>query len=160
MQPVEALRQTEFFQDFDDRHFDKLMEISRLVEYPARATLFHQYDVAKDVFVVVSGKVSLATCSGQLGCRQMMEVGPGELLGWSPLLARPRLSDTASTLTPVTAMAFDGQQLLAYCAEDTTFGFEFMRRVAEVLAQRLSATRLRLLEMSGMRLPEVQVESD
>ncbi len=35
-----------------------------------------------------------------------------------------------------------------------------MRRTAEVLAQRLGDTRLKLLDASGMELPEVVLESD
>jgi hypothetical protein len=35
-----------------------------------------------------------------------------------------------------------------------------MHRAAQVLAQRLGATRLQLLDMTGQRLPEVVLESD
>ena len=44
--------------------------------------------------------------------------------------------------------------------DNPEFGFEFMHRVAMALAQRLSATRLQLLDMSGFQLPDVQIESD
>jgi hypothetical protein len=47
-----------------------------------------------------------------------------------------------------------------FCAANPTFGFEFMRRVAIVLAERLSRARLKLHELGGMFLPEFPVESD
>jgi hypothetical protein len=49
---------------------------------------------------------------------------------------------------------------MEFCRSNPTFGFEFMRRAACVLADRLSATRLQLLEHGGYRLPCVQPESD
>jgi len=157
---VESLRGVDFFHDIADEYLVKLAEIARPVEYPAHSEMFHEHDRAKDMYVIISGKVSLAICGPNVGCRQLMQVGAGELVGWSPLVGRPRLSDTAHTLKPTKALAIDGEQALALCREDPRFGFEFMHRVAIALAQRLSATRLKLLELSGLQLPDVQIESD
>ena len=81
-------------------------------------------------------------------------------MGWSPLVGRPRLYDTARTVTDVTALALDGQKLMEFCAANPAFGFKFMHRIACVLAERLSATRLQLYEMSRLNLPKFQLESD
>ena len=89
-----------------------------------------------------------------------MEVGAGELIGWSPLVGRLRLSDTAHTVTATSAIAVNGERLLALCDEHPQFGYAFMRRATQVLAGRLSATRLQLLKMTGNVLPAVQIESD
>jgi CRP-like cAMP-binding protein len=89
-------------------------------------------------------------------------VGEGDLVGWSALLGRTRLSDTACTLSPVKAIVFDGQALSAFCAEHPATGYQFMRQATQALALRLSGTRLQLLEMCGSRLPlvGVRLESD
>jgi CRP-like cAMP-binding protein len=157
---LETLRGVEFLHDIADGHLERLAEIARPVEFPARTEMFHEKDMAKDVYLIVSGRVSLFMCTRKVGCRQLMEVGAGEFVGWSPLVGRPRLSDTAVTLTPAKALAMDGEQLLSFCRQDPEFGFEFMRRAAMALAQRLSATRLQLLDTSGFDLPDVQLESD
>jgi hypothetical protein len=81
-------------------------------------------------------------------------------MGWSPLVGRKRLYDTARTLTAVRALAFVGSELIDFCAANPAFGFEFMRRVAVVLAERLSRARVKLRELSGTYLPEFPVESD
>ena len=75
-------------------------------------------------------------------------------MGWSPLVGRPRLSDTATTVTPTKAIVFDAAQLLKLCDEDREFGYQFMSRMAQVLAQRLSATRMQLLHDWGRNLPD------
>ena len=104
--------------------------------------------------------VSLVICAPGVGCRQLMRVGKGELVGWSPLVGQSRLSDTARTLSPTEAIAIDGQQILDLCTEHPEFGFAFMHRAAQTLASRLAATRLQLLTMSGIQLPEVQIDTD
>ena len=58
------------------------------------------------------------------------------------------------------ALAINAEAAIALCREDPEFGFEFMHRVAMVLAERLTATRLQLLKHCGGQLPEVQIESD
>jgi len=47
----------------------------------------------------------------------------------------------------VEALAFDGGDLLAACKNDPQFGFVFMHRLLGVVAERLQATRLQLLDM-------------
>ena len=122
--------------------------------------MFREDEPAKDVFIVIEGRVSLAIGALRVGCRQLTEVGPGELIGWSPLVRQPRLMDTAHTMTPVKAIVMEGERILALCTERPQFGFEFMQRVAQTLSSRLNATRWQLFKMSGLLLPEVQIESD
>jgi CRP-like cAMP-binding protein len=157
---LEALRDTEFFRDTTDEYLQHLAGIAYLVEFPAQTTIFREHESASDVYILISGKVELITCTPKVGCRTLTEVSAGELIGWSPLVGRTRLSDTARSMTPIKAISIKGDQLLAMCTEHPRFGFEFMHRAAQALAQRLHATRLQLLDMTGQRLPEVVLESD
>jgi CRP-like cAMP-binding protein len=76
------------------------------------------------------------------------------------VLGRSRLSDTASTATAARLVKFPGDELVKLCDENPEFGYQFMRRTAEVLAERLGATRLQLLHMSGVQLPEAPIYTD
>lgn len=153
------LRGHAFFEGMDERHLKALAERCRVVEFPIRTTIFEEFERAKEVYFVVDGQISIAICDAS-GCRQITMVGQGEMLGWSPLIGRSRLFDTARTATKVKAVAFDGDELLAYCRENPEFGFEVMRRTAVVLGERLAATRIQLLELSGVHFPEIALESD
>lgn len=159
-QIFEELRKLEFFRGIADEDLQRLASISRRVDFAAHHDIFREYEPAKEVYMITRGKVSLVICAPNVGCRQLMEVGPGELMGWSSLVGQSRLSDTARTLTASEAIAIDGERLLALCTEEPRFGFEFMHRVAQTLTKRLNATRLQLLSMGGLQLPEVQIESD
>ena len=157
---INVLNSSSFFADFPEDQLQNLVDISREIEYRAFEEMFHEDEPAKDVYLITGGKVALVICVTGKGCRQIMEVKEGDLIGWSPLLERPRLSDTARTLTPVTALAFDGEKLLQLCRENPDFGYEFMRRTACVLSDRLNAVRWQLVDLHGANLPEVALESD
>ena len=55
---------------------------------------------------------------------------------------------------------FNGDDADGVLPQNPAFGFHFMHRVACTLADRLSGTRLQLLEMCGVHLPDVALESD
>jgi CRP-like cAMP-binding protein len=157
---VEKLRTSDFFRDIADEHLEKLAEICREVNFPANHTVFEEYQPAKAVYVILSGEISLAICDQKSSCRQIAAVRKGDLMGWSPLVGRTRLFDTARTVTSVEALEFDGAKLMQFCASNPQFGFKFMHRVACTLAERLSGARLQLLDLCGVHLPVFQLESD
>jgi hypothetical protein len=47
------------------------------------------------------------------------------------------------------AVSLDGVCLRGKCDEDPRLGYELMRRFARIIMDRLSATRLRLLDIYG-----------
>ena len=157
---TDELRKSSFFKDFPEDHLLDLVAIASEKTYKSRQEIFHQNEVAKDVFLITSGKVALVICEPGLGCRKIMDVKDGDLIGWSPLLDRPRLSDSARTLTPTEVIAFDGAKLLELCEENPIFGYQFMRCTAKVLSERLRAIRWQLVDLHGTNLPEVALESD
>ena len=150
----------EFFKGIPEQHLERLAAIARSVEFPPQSIIFREQEHANVAYVIVSGEVALINCIPEVGCRVLMSLSNGDLFGWSPIVGRQLLSDTAQSLTTTTALAFDGEQLLAICREDPEFGVEFMHRIAKVIAERLSATRMQLLKTGADQLPEVQIESD
>jgi len=156
---VELLRDTTFFRGIDDRYLHDLAPLCRQEEFANRTTIFEGSDRAKEVYFIVDGRISLAICDAT-GCRQVATIEKGDLMGWAPLIGRTRLFDSARTISRVKTIVIDADELLKFCTAHTEFGFEFMRRAARVLAERLSATRIQLLEIGGVHLPEFQLESD
>jgi hypothetical protein len=66
----------------------------------------------------------------------------GELFGISALLgARERYFYTAVCLEPTEVMELDGPKLMRLCEEQPISGIRIMRRLTEVLAQRLASAR-------------------
>ena len=157
---VETLRKITFLSKTDDKYLEPLAQMSRELAFQTHDIIFSEHEPAKDAYLVESGEISLVVCTPQAGCRQLGTVGPGELLGWSGVLEQRRVSATAQTLKPTRVVAFDGHELAKFCRENPQFGLEFMLRTARVLTERLYATRIQLLDLAGIHLPEMSLESD
>ena len=149
---VEALRGTEFLRGISDEHLAQIATVSKLEAFPAGHTIFREGALAADTFVIADGTVSLEICGPGTGCRRILTVSPGELLGWSPLLQQARLTATARAMTPATAIRIAAGPAINLCESDPRLGYELMRRTALALSKRLSAARLQLLDVFG---PEV-----
>jgi CRP-like cAMP-binding protein len=148
------LRDLEFLEGIDDQLLTRIAEISRVVDFAAGAVIFREGDPATKMYLVAEGNVSIEICAPGVGCRRILTVGSGELLGWSPVLEQTQLTATARALIPTKAIETNASQLLALCEHDTRFGYELMRRAASALAKRLNATRLQLVDVYGSQMPE------
>jgi len=71
----------------------------------------------------------------------------GDVFDWSALLPHAGKHFQARALDAVTALAIEGEDLLASFKGDPEFGLAFMLRLMGVVSERLRATRLQLLDM-------------
>ena len=106
--------------------------------------IFQEGDHERYVYVVAEGEVTLEIKVPSIGVVRVHQVGPGDLLGWSPILGRGWMTATARALTPCRLIALDAEQVCSLVERDTRFGMEFFRSMASALADRLRATRLQL----------------
>jgi CRP-like cAMP-binding protein len=74
-------------------------------------------------------------------------LGEGEILGWSWLLPPYQWKLHAHALEPTRAIALDGKCLRAKCEQNHDLGYEILKRFAQIMEQRLEATRLQLLDV-------------
>jgi CRP-like cAMP-binding protein len=149
----DLLRSLAFLAGLTDDEVQRLVPAARVAEFPPGAMLFREGDRLGHVFVVVAGTVALEIADRDRRPRRFQTVGAGELLGWSPLLGPGPMTASARAMTAVRVVALDAAAVLAICAEDPRFGFNFMRRAAATIAGRLSATRLQLLDVFGSEVP-------
>ena len=147
MVPLETLKNIGFLQGFLDDHLQHLASLAESKEFPAGSVVFRDGQPSSSTYLVLRGDIALELNVPTRGPMQFQTVGPGELLGWSPVLGLGPMTSTASVQTPTTLLAFDAAQIRAFCAQDPSFGFAFMQRIAQVLASRLSATRLVLMDL-------------
>ncbi|MCC8454027.1 hypothetical protein K5X85_01000 [Streptomyces sp. A144] len=74
-------------------------------------------------------------------------VSHGELLGWSWHFPPYQWQLGAEALSPVRAWEFDAEAVRAMCARDPEFGRAVAAWVGSVVAHRLQAARIRLLDL-------------
>ncbi|MBA4189871.1 MAG: Crp/Fnr family transcriptional regulator [Planctomycetaceae bacterium] len=134
-----------------------LMPAAQVEQYPAGTSVFREGDHLSHIFIVTTGTVALEISGPDYRPRRIQTVGPGELLGWSPLLGTGAMTAGARATTQVRVVAIDAKALLEVCEADPRFGYQFMRRTAVAIAARLNATRLQLLDVYGTELPHAVV---
>ena len=145
----ELLRKHPFIADIDEIHLQTLIGCASNVTYDEGSYLFHEGEAASTLFLIRSGRIALEMRSGERGVMRIQTVGPGEVLGWSWLISPYRWHFDACVVDNVRAFALDGKCLRTKCDNDHDFGYELLRRMAEVLESRLEATRLQLLDIYG-----------
>jgi CRP-like cAMP-binding protein len=154
----QTLEEIQFLRDIAPEHLEKIAEIATIRDYGAQETVFREGDLAANMYLVVSGIVTLEICAAGAGCKQILTLGPGDLSGWSSFLGQSRYTARARTPQPARLVEIRVAQLMELCDRNPRFGYELMRRTAVALAKRLSATRMQLLNVFGEQLPASAAE--
>lgn len=153
------LRELHFLSDLPEELLRELAALAEVREFEAREVVVRQGEPATAIYVVVSGQVSLEVCAAGVGCKRILTIGPGELLGWSAVLDPIQWTATARTSTATRVVRLDGARLRAMCDRAPTLGYQLMLRVAQALSRRLNATRLQLLDVYGGTMPSTPDET-
>ena len=140
-----------FFEGLKPEHMHKLVECASAVHYDAGTLIFREGGPADTFWAIHQGDVALEVMGPGGEPRVLQTVHAGEVLGWSWLFAPYTWSFDAHALTQVRAIAFDAPTLREQKRSDCEFGYELMNRFARVIAIRLQATRLQLLDLYGNR---------
>ena len=98
-------------------------------------------------FVVRRGTVSLETYVPRRGAVMIETLHEGDLVGWSWLVSPHRVAFDCRAVGEVHALAFDGACLRGKCDADAALGYALYGVFSSVMAERLQATRLRLLDL-------------
>lgn len=104
-------------------------------------------------FVIREGRVAVETYMPSHGALCLQTLHDGDIFGWSWLFPPYRWTFDARALEKVRAIRLDGKCLRQKCEEDPRLGFELMKRFAKIVAERLQATRLQLLDVYSTERP-------
>ena len=157
---IKTLQENRFLHDIDSAHLEQIAKIAQICDFDAGDEVFREGQTAKNVYLVVSGKLSLELSPATAYRKQLVSVGPGEMLGWSSMVERPQFAASAVVVKPTRLVQIDGERLRVMCDDDPQFGYEFMRRTMRVLASRLSATWTQLSHLYVSQYLPVSAPTD
>ena len=135
-----------FVAGFKPEHRTRLAAIAKEVHFEPNQVIFHEGDDYSVFYLLVQGMVALELEVPDHVLRVQTLYG-GDVFDWSALLPHARKHFQARALDPVTALAIEGEELLASFKSEPEFGLAFMLRLMGVVSERLRATRLQLLDM-------------
>ena len=143
-----TLRRIPWFVDLTQAQLDCLSGIATLHELESGAILFHEGDREDYLYVLLEGQVVLEM---EVPTRGQVPVYTAEVLdiiGWSTMtpIVRQRTASVRAT-RPCLLLGLNSKLLEQLCEEDHELGYIIMKRLANVVANRLLTTRLCLLDM-------------
>lgn len=136
----------DLFLGLDPHHLAILASHAKEAEFKAGELLFRQGEPANQCYFILKGKVSLEAHEPADGTVPVQTLGPGDVLGWSWLFPPFVWNFQARAIEPTEVIALSGGHLLSSAERDREFGYELMKRVAQVVIKRLQSTRKQLLE--------------
>ncbi len=147
---VTQLTEHPFFSGIAAEQVATISQCAAPVRIPARMFVFREGGEADKFYLIEKGKVALKVFAPERGAITIQTIGAGDVLGWSWLFPPYRWHFDARALEDTSLIAFDGACLRARMDEDHDLGYELMRRFAQIIVQRLQATRLQLLDLYGV----------
>jgi CRP-like cAMP-binding protein len=143
---LQVLEEHPFVAEFRPEHKTRLAALGKQVHFDEGQVIFHEGDDYSVFYLIGEGMVALEIETPGRVLR-VQTLYAGDEFDWSALLPHAGKHFQARALSPVTALAFEGDQLLASFQADPAFGLAFMLRLLGVVSERLRATRVQLLDM-------------
>jgi CRP/FNR family transcriptional regulator, cyclic AMP receptor protein len=146
------LRSLPFLKGLRLRELQTLADYSMQTTFPAGELVFREGELANRFYLLLTGRVVLESPVNKNETVSIETLGPGDVLGWSWLFPPYRWHFNARVLEPVSAIFFYGTRLREQCQTDPGLGYALVRRMAEVMMERLQATRRQLSQTSALAL--------
>jgi CRP/FNR family cyclic AMP-dependent transcriptional regulator len=138
-----------FFKDLDPRYIQLIAGCAREVTFKAGEFIFREGDPSSHFWLIRSGKISLEVFAPGRGPIMIETLGDGDVMGWSWAVPPYRKQYDARALELTRAIEFDAMCIRGKCDEEPKLGYELFKRFAQIIGQRLQATRLRLIDIYG-----------
>jgi len=143
------LKEHPFLEGLEDRHIKLLAGCASNVVFKAGEFVFREGEPADKFYLIRHGRVVVETFVPQKGAISIRTRSEDDLFGWSWMVPPYRWHFDARSTELTRALAIDGKCIRGKCEEDHDLGYELMKRFATVIAERLEATRLQLMDIYG-----------
>lgn len=130
-----------------DKYLDKFVSLGTIHFCEPDELLFKEGDCNETTYIVVKGQIELYMTVPGRGESRILSLGRGDLVAWSSITGDAIMTCSARCLQPTTLLRWKSQEIHDQMQSDNEFGFRFMKLTSSVLAKRLVATRLQLLDL-------------
>ncbi len=144
---ISSLRSIPWFLELNPAEMEILASISFLRQVDTNEDLFLEGEKQDYLYVVLDGQLSLEIYIPTRGRMCIFTAEPLDIIGWSTMtpVVRQRTASARATV-PSRLIGFDAEALYRKCEEDHHLGYIIMRRLSNVAASRLLATRIHLMD--------------
>jgi CRP-like cAMP-binding protein len=140
---IEYLASTPLFQKLDREQLEFLGDHFEVITLSGRETLRKAGAPADTFYIVMEGLVDLYTRDKKQP-KLVQTVGVGNVIGWSWAVAPYKWSYEVRAQTPAILAEFDAKAIKEKCSEDPAFGYAVMKRICDLMLDRLNHVRTQL----------------
>ncbi len=127
-------------------HVETLATLAREMCFDTGRVIFPEGHHGREFYLLVHGMVGLEVTTHGRALR-VQTLYAGDEFGFSAVLKGSAKVLQARTLERTDVLVFDGAELLEVFDTDPSFGLAFTLRLLGVVSERLSATRVQLLDL-------------
>lgn len=148
-----AYKDVDLFIDLSDEQLETLVAIGQRIQVPAGEKQAKGGELGQTLYVIIEGEASLSAHS-EIGEIAVRIAGPGESFPLAALLASGALITSAEALTDMDLLAIPRSGLLEICSNDPEMGMRIYSNMAQLFANRYSATLTQLAISAERELRE------
>ena len=145
----QLLAKEPFFEDFPPELTEILSGCAKNCRFNAGEYLMREGEPADRFFLIRHGKVALEITTPGRPPIIVTTLHSGEVVGASWLAPPYRAMFDSRAMELTRAISIDAKCLRGKCEADHYLGYEMMKRFLPLLARRLQATRLQILDVYG-----------
>lgn len=153
----EVIRTHPFLEGLSPHHYRLLSDCAMEVRFAAKELIFREGDPANQFYLIRTGTVALESYTRDRGVVCLQTLGVGEVLGWSWMFPPYFWHFDARALESTNVVILEGGPLRSHCESDHDLGYRLMKRLAQLMMNRLQATRWQLLRPTpaGLKNPNI-----
>ena len=146
---IDLLRDIPFVAGLGGIERRRLASFASVITAQRDEILLREADPTPYLAIVITGRVALRMRLPGRGPVTIATVEPGDIVGWSAVVAPYRATSTAVAVEPTEVVAFDSRQLRQALETDEDLAAALYPRILRSVARRLEGTRLQLLDLFG-----------
>ena len=136
-----------FFVGLAPQYIELAVGCASNVRFEADEFICREGMPAAHFYLIRQGRVQIRTFVPKSGSITIQTLEQGDVLGFSWLIPPHEYRFDAQAIEFTRAIALDGVCLRKKCESDHDFGYELLKRFSTVVARRLEAARLQLLDV-------------
>jgi len=143
---IHVLKGFELFKGLTDNDLSKIAQLCSMFTPNEGDLIFKEGNRATDIHLCHSGKVDVTIWIREPWNKNVVvhRVIPGELFGWSALVAPYTYTASAECVEPGEVIVVNGHELLMMLAENPVVGYRIMANLDTEISARLMQTRQKL----------------
>ncbi len=138
-----------FSQGFPEEDLSRLAALAQVREFSPGEYLLREGREAGEFYLLLTGHVAVELYVPERGLLRLQTLGPGDVVGWSWFLPPYRAAFDVRVIHPVQGIVLDASGLRRLVEEEASLGVRVLRQLVGVVAKRVHAARLQLLDVYG-----------